>query len=59
MTISPCSSSNSVAAIQSQASKNQTKSTETTKQEQPQDTVQLSAQALNQLKGIDTDGDGY
>jgi hypothetical protein len=58
MSVSPCSSSNSVSAIQAQAQKNQSKSTETTKQEEPQDTVQISSQALNQLKGIDADGGG-
>jgi hypothetical protein len=57
MTISACSSSSSATAFQSQAPKNQTKSSETTAQ-QPQDTVQLSAQALNKLKGTDPDGDG-
>jgi hypothetical protein len=57
MTISPCSNSSSVSAIQAQAPKHQTKSAETTRQEQPQDTVQISAQALNKLKGIDQDGD--
>jgi hypothetical protein len=57
MTISSCSSS-STSAVQSQVQKNQTKSTETTKQEQPQDTVQISSQALNKLKGTDPDGHG-
>jgi hypothetical protein len=62
MTISPCSScsgSGSSSAVQSQPPKNQTQNSSTTKQEPTQDTVQLSSQALNQLKGTDPDGDGH
>jgi hypothetical protein len=59
MTISPCSGSSSSSAVQSQPPKNQTQNSNTTKQEPTQDTVQLSSQALNQLKGTDPDGDGH
>jgi anti-sigma28 factor (negative regulator of flagellin synthesis) len=59
MTISPCSSSSSTSGVQSQPPKNQAQSGSTTKQEPTQDTVQLSSQALNQLKGTDPDGDGH
>jgi anti-sigma28 factor (negative regulator of flagellin synthesis) len=59
MTISPCSGCSSSSATQSQTPKNQTQSTGITKQQQTEDTVQLSSQALNQLKGTDPDGDGH
>jgi hypothetical protein len=64
MTISPCSGSSSSSAVQSQPPKNQTQNNQaetssTTKQQPTQDTVQLSSQALNQLKGTDPDGDGH
>jgi hypothetical protein len=59
MTISPCSGSSSGSAVQSQPPKNQTQNGSTTKQEPTQDTVQLSSQALNQIKGTDPDGDGH
>ncbi|HEY7389930.1 MAG TPA: hypothetical protein VH640_15545 [Bryobacteraceae bacterium] len=58
MTISLCSGDSSSSAVQSQSPKNQTQKSGTTKQEQAKDTVEISAQALNQLKGIDLDGDG-
>jgi hypothetical protein len=59
MTVSPCSGGCSSSAVQSQPPKNQTQSSNPTKQQPTQDTVQLSSQALNQLKGTDPDGDGH
>jgi hypothetical protein len=59
MTISPCSGNSSSSAVQSQPPENQNQTSGTTKQQQTEDTVQLSSQALNQLKGTDPDGDGH
>jgi len=58
MTISPCSTCSgrgSSSAVQSQKEKSQTQSNDKTNEGQPQDSVQISHQALNMLKGIDAD----
>ncbi len=58
MSVSPCSGSSSTSAVQPQAPSSRNKSTEAPQSQQPEDTVHLSAQALQQLQGMDADGDG-